>query len=274
MSDGIVTEYKGYRLFAETFGNGPEPLLAFHGFGQHAGIWRVFEEVLSEKFTVYAFEHFHHGRSFYPPNKRKSAPFSPDTWKGLMETFLTQQRIDTFSLMGYSLGGKTALQTLEMFPEQVNRLLLLAPDGVMESGWYRFVSRNPAGEFLYKSVINRPEVLFGVMKGMTRLGVVSEKEYKFATGQLDSEEKRKLVYYTWRSYALLRPHLATIKQIINRRRIPAHILTGKYDTVLNPRIGRVFIEGLHEGCRHIELKASHDLLRHKTAETLQPVLEN
>lgn len=267
-----ITEYKGYRLFATRFGHGPEPLLAFHGFGQRADIWRVFGETLSEKYTVYAFEHFHHGRSFYPPNKRKSAPFSPDTWRGLMDTFLTRNGIDTFSLMGYSLGGKTALQTLEFFPERVNRLVLLAPDGVIESGWYKFVSRNPAGEFLYKSFINKPGVLFGVMKGMTRLGAVTEKEYKFASSQLDSEEKRKLVYYTWRSYALLRPHLATIKEIINRRGIPAHIITGKYDTVLNPRIGATFIQGLHPGCSHLEIKASHDLLRLKTAEVLSAVV--
>ncbi len=268
----IFTEYKGYRLFAETFGQGPEPLIAFHGFGQHAGIWRVFEDVLSDKYTVYAFEHFHHGRSSYPPNKRKSAPFSPDTWRALMDSFLAQQGIDTFSLMGYSLGGKTALQTLEMFPERVNRLVLPAPDGVIESGWYRFVSRNPAGEFLYKSFINKPEVLFGVMKGMAKLGVVSEKEYKFATGQLDSEEKRKLVYYTWRSYALLRPHLGAIKQTINRRRIPAHILTGKHDTVLNPRIGQAFIEGLHAAAATLGTKSYHDLLRFKTGEALREVV--
>lgn len=274
MSDnGFVTEFNGYRLFAERFGHGPEPLLAFHGFGQHAGIWRVFEEVLSEKFTVYSFEHFHHGRSFYPENKRKSAPFSADTWQGLIQTFLRERQITNFSLMGYSLGGKTALQTLEMFPEQVNRLVLLAPDGVIESGWYKFVSRNKAGELLYKSFINKPDMLFGLMKGMAKVGAVSEKEYKFATGQLDSEEKRKLVYYTWRSYALIRPHLDTIKQIINRRNIPAHIITGKYDTVLNPRIGKRFIEGLHAGCKHIEIKASHDLLRHKTGETMEGIFD-
>ena len=272
MMDGIVTEYQGYRLFAEKFGHGPEIRLAFHGFGQHAGIYRVFEDILQDKYTVYSFEHFHHGRSFYPPDKRKSTPFPPDCWKGLMETFLTRNGIDTFSLMGYSLGGKTALQTLEMFPGRVNRLILLAPDGVIESGWYRFVSRNAAGEWLYKSVIDKPGLLFGIMKGMSKIGVVTDKEYKFATGQLNSEEKRKLVYYTWRSYALLRPHLQTVKDIINRRQIPAFIITGKYDTVLNPRIGPVFMEGLHAGCRHIEIKASHDLLRFKTGETLREII--
>ena len=268
----IITEYKGYRLFAEKFGNGPEILIAFHGFGQNAGIYHVFDDILKDKYTVYSFEHFHHGRSFYPPNKRKSAPFSPDDWKQLIGLFLVENNIQTFSLMGYSLGGKTALQTLEMFPERVNRLVLLAPDGVIESGWYEFVSRNPAGELLYKSFINKPGILFPLMKGMTKIGVVSDKEYKFASSQLDSEDKRKLVYYTWRSYALIRPHLTTIKQIINRRKIPAHIITGKYDTVLNPRIGKTFIEGLHDGCSHVEIKASHDLLRFKTGEILREVL--
>lgn len=268
----VVTEYNGYKLFAEKFGNGPEPLIAFHGFGQHAGIYHVFDDILRDKYTVYSFEHFHHGRSTYPPNKRKSAPFSPDIWRELMRLFFAENNVHHFTLMGYSLGGKTALQTLEMFPEQVDRLILLAPDGVIESGWYHFVSRNPAGELLYKSVINKPGILFPIMKTMTKVGFVSDKEYKFATGQLDSEEKRKLVYYTWRSYALIRPHLDVIKQIINRRRIPAHIITGKYDTVMNPRIGKTFIEGLHDGCSHIEIKASHDLLRFKTGETLQKVL--
>lgn len=269
---GILTEYNGYTLFAEKFGTGPRVLLAFHGFGQHAGIYHVFDSLLLENFTVYSFEHFHHGRSFYPANKRKSAPFSPQDWSGLMETFFAQNAIDRFTLMGYSLGGKTALQTVEMFPDKVEKLVLLAPDGVIESGWYKFVSRNPAGEFLYKSFINKPHFLFPLMKGMSKLGAVSEKEYKFAVGQLDSEEKRKLVYYTWRSYALLRPHLQRIKQLINQRHIPAHIITGKYDTVLNPRIGKAFIEGLHDGCSHIEIKASHDLLRFKTGEILAKVL--
>jgi pimeloyl-ACP methyl ester carboxylesterase len=270
--EGIYTSYKNYRLFAEKFGQGPETLIAFHGFGQNAGIYHVFDDVLKDRYTVYSFEHFHHGRSSYPSNKRKSSPFSPDDWEHLIRLFLVENNIQTFSLMGYSLGGKTALQTLEMFPERVNRLILLAPDGVIESGWYEFVSRNPAGELLYKSFINKPQILFPLMKGMTKIGVVSEKEYKFASSQLDSEVKRKLVYYTWRSYALIRPHLTTIKQIINRRKIPAHIITGKYDTVLNPRIGKAFIEGLHAGCSHVEIKASHDLLRFKTGETLRLIL--
>ena len=53
MTQEIITEYAGYRLFALQFGKGPEPLLAFHGFGQHAEIYRVFEDVLSEKYTLY-----------------------------------------------------------------------------------------------------------------------------------------------------------------------------------------------------------------------------
>jgi len=268
----MTIEHQGYKLFLEKFGHGPEILIAFHGFGQHAGIYKVFEPILEEKYTVYSIEHFHHGRSFYPSNKRKSAPFSADILRGLIDTLLSTEQIGRFSLMGYSLGGKTALQTLEMFPEKVNRLILLAPDGVIESGWYKFVSRNAAGEFMYKSFIRRPGIMFGLMKGMTRIGAVSEKEYKFATGQLDSEEKRKLIYYTWRSYSLIRPHLSKIKQQINHYGIPSFIITGKYDTVLNPRIGETFISGLHDSCRHIEIAASHDLLRHKTMETLKEVI--
>ncbi|MCG9912326.1 MAG: alpha/beta hydrolase [Flavobacteriales bacterium] len=268
----IVTRLNGYSLFAEKFGNGPEVLIAFHGFGQHAGIYHVFDEILTEKYTVYSFEHFHHGRSFYPPNKRKSAPFSPALFRSLIETFLNENGIEKFTLMGYSLGGKTALFTYECFSEKVNKLILLAPDGIIESGWYKFVSRNPIGEALYKSFIRRPDIMFGIMKGMTKVKLVSQNEYKFATGQLSSDEKRKLIYYTWRSYSLLKPHISKIKTAINELKTPVFVITGKYDHVLNARIGEAFVNGLHAGCHHIELIASHDLIRHKTIDALREIL--
>ncbi len=269
--NSIVTEFNGYRLHCEVFGSGPEALLAFHGFGQNADVFRVFEDDLKDKYTVYSFEHFHHGRSHYPPNKRKSAPFSPANWKGLIQKFLDQNGISTFSVMGYSLGGKTALASVEMFPDRVERIFLFAPDGVVESGWYRFVSRNRAGELIYKSMIRKPDFLFSIMKRMERVGLVSDKEVKFATASLNTVEKRKLVYYTWRSYALLRPHLNTIKRIINRRKIPAFIITGQYDTVLNPRIGKIFVSGLHSGCRHFNIPAGHDLIRDKTRDVMRGI---
>jgi hypothetical protein len=141
----------------------------------------------------------------------------------------------------------------------------------VESGWYRFVSRNRAGELMYKSMIRKPDFLFSLMKGMSRVGMVSEKEVKFATENLNTVQKRKLVYYTWRSYALLRPHLRTVKEIINARKIQAFIITGRYDTVLNPRIGDLFVANLHAGCRHISIPAGHDLIRQKTRDVMKPL---
>jgi pimeloyl-ACP methyl ester carboxylesterase len=267
----LDTEFNGYLLHCRVFGHGPHALLAFHGFGQQGDIYRVFEEDLKEKYTVYSFDQFHHGLSRYPPNKRKSAPFSPQNWRGLLQKFLETNGISTFSVMGYSLGGKTALATVEMFPDCIERIYLLAPDGVVESGWYRFVSRNRAGELMYKSMIRKPDFLFSLMKGMSRVGMVSEKEVKFATENLNTVQKRKLVYYTWRSYALLRPHLRTVKEIINARKIQAFIITGRYDTVLNPRIGDLFVANLHAGCRHISIPAGHDLIRQKTRDVMKPL---
>lgn len=190
-----------------------------------------------------------------------------------MQTFFRQENISRFSFMAYSLGGKIGFLTLEQFPESINRVILLAPDGIIESPWYGFVVRTWVGGVLYRWLAGNVGVLSNIMRIIRKLRLVPEKAYKFAESQLNSSEKRELVYQTWRAYAHIQPNLHNVKSIINRRQIPVTLITGKYDVIMNPRLSKKFMKDMHNGCQHIELATGHDLIRHKNAQAVAQTLQ-
>jgi hypothetical protein len=49
-------------------------------------------------------------------------------------------QIQTFTLVGYSLGSRLAVEVARLFPERVEKLTLLAPDGILPNFWYRIAT--------------------------------------------------------------------------------------------------------------------------------------
>ena len=126
----MIFEYKKYIVSYEKWGNGSETLIAFHGFGQSATIFSNIAPALEKNFTVYACSLFYHGESKLPNHISAGKPLPAEFFKEGLLKFCKQNNIEKFSLMGYSLGGRLVLKLLEMIPERINSLLLLAPDGV------------------------------------------------------------------------------------------------------------------------------------------------
>lgn len=264
-------EFEQYRLHYRKQGSGAHILLAFHGFGQDGSIWENLHESLQPYFTVYAFDHFHHGLSSYPRGISHDIPLQPAFYTALFNAFIIQEQIYSYWLAGYSLGGKTALHLLGNLPLKPRGILLFAPDGIIESGWYRFVSRNKTGEWMYRNTMRHSALFFPALKSMKKAGLLNPALYKFVSGNLATPEKRQLVLNTWRSYALLSGANTHTCHIIRELNIPAHIFTGIYDRVLHKDIGKQFAK--RSGAIHHELKAGHDLIRPKTNAALKPVLD-
>src|SRR5260370_41963530 len=96
----------------EVFGNGSEILLAFHGFANHPSDFKVFEPALGTKFKIISFHLPYHGP--VPSDlSGKEISYSKEDLKQLFKKFFALNSIKNFSLMGYSLGGKIALQLME-----------------------------------------------------------------------------------------------------------------------------------------------------------------
>lgn len=152
-----------------------------------------------------------------------------------MRAFLNENNITRFSLAGFSLGGKFALATVELFPEQVEKIFLIAPDGIKTSFWYSLATYPAALRRLFKSMITHPNRFFGLVKLVNKLGLADKGLLRFAEHQMNTEEKRKQVYYSWVVFRLLHFNMNEIAGIINNNNIPLTMAVGKYDKVISAK---------------------------------------
>jgi len=103
------------------------PLVLLHGACSNAVTWAGDVAQYSRHFRVYAVD--------LPGEPGRSAPNRP-SWNGpayveWLEDLLAALQVQKVSLVGLSLGGWTALKFATARPERVERLVLLAPGGVV-----------------------------------------------------------------------------------------------------------------------------------------------
>lgn len=269
----MIFRYNQYEVSYEKWGTGPEILLAFHGFGQQASIFSNIAPALEHKYTVYACSLFYHGESKIPDHIPAGEPLPPEFLKEGVLAFCRKNGIEKFSLMGYSLGGKLVLKLLEMIPEKINGLLLLAPDGIKKSRWYYFATHHFIGRRLFRRVVYKPKLLFTLVNIFKATGIVKEKMKKFVYSQFSDKENRLKILHVWNTYSNITPSVRKIKETILKHQIKTIIFTGTYDPVLNEENGYILQNGIEEYVKWVKIKAGHDLLKPAYADLIKAELD-
>lgn len=200
---------------------GDRSLLMFHGFGQDASVFKGLEG--------YSFDLFFHGKSVW---SKSEMPLEKSEWKQLINDFLDKEKIQQFSVLGFSMGGKFALATLEAFPDRVKEIILLAPDGIKTSTWYSLATYPIALRKFFKGMIGNHQRFLRIARASRKLGLIDKGVLRFVETQMDSEEKRKRVYYSWVVFRHLKFDLDKIKKIISENNIDVKVFVGRYDKII------------------------------------------
>ena len=199
--DVLFFDYEGNRLAYRICGNGPAPLVAFHGFGQRSDVFWPIPEAVSRQFTVYTVDLFLHGDSRYVG----SSLLTKTSWQQLIGAFLDAHQIHRFSIMGFSLGGRFALPLIESFADRLDQVILIAPDGITHTLWYRLATATRAGRGLFRYVLRHLSTLNRLGHALVRVGLLNRTAMRFAELSLSTPEQRKLVYDTWTQFRLIYP---------------------------------------------------------------------
>jgi len=228
MTNRIV--YRSSTLAYVKSGTGSKPLLLFHGFGQDHTAFQSWMPAISARYAVYSFDLFFHGGSTW----NEQTPLEMYEWKSILESFLQQEKIDEFDVGGFSLGGKFALATLQAFPKQVSRIILIAPDGIKTSFWYSLATYPVGARALFRSMIVHPSRLHRLARLLRTLRLVDAGLIRFAESQMDTEERRRRVYHAWVYFRHLRFDLDEIARLINQHSISLTLVVGQHDKVIVP----------------------------------------
>jgi pimeloyl-ACP methyl ester carboxylesterase len=112
-------QINGHTIFYTVKGEG-NPLLLIHGYGAGIWVWEKQIEVLSQFYRVYVLDVIGHGFS-----DRPKIPYTPETYIHFLRDFMDGVGIEKATLIGNSMGGGIAWAMAILFPERVDRLILI-----------------------------------------------------------------------------------------------------------------------------------------------------
>lgn len=115
----MLLNYNHTPIYYEKQGEGPA-LILLHGFLESSTMWKQLISVLSERKTIISIDLPGHGKSGCI-----SEVHSMELMAELVYKVLEEERIQSATFMGHSMGGYVALAFAEMYNDMVDKLILL-----------------------------------------------------------------------------------------------------------------------------------------------------
>ena len=175
-------------------------------------------------------------------------------------------------LMGFSLGGRIALSLYQAQPENVEKIILLAPDGLKVNFWYWFSTQTWTGNKIFFFSMKYPGWFFTFLKLMNKIGLVNVSVFKFVNYYIGNKLARQLLYQRWTTLRKLKPNLHSIKNSIRQFKTQTRLVYGKYDRIILPVRGELFQKGIEEFCTVTVIASGHQVVHENHVEEILPAL--
>jgi pimeloyl-ACP methyl ester carboxylesterase len=251
------------------YGTGAKPMLAFHGYGMTGRQFNVLEKSILGKYHVHGFDHFFHGESTLTgwTEKQIIAGMPRQMVRLYLEAWFNTYGWQKVSLMAYSIGADIALILLEEFPEWIEELILMAPDGLAPYKGFQLIQHHPVGKVMFSRAIKSKWLAPTVLKNLKRLNVIDQSLYTIAYNEIDTPKKRLDVYYTLNLIKQLVPDTAKVVRLINERQIKCLLIFGKDDLLFPKSAAMPVLNQLHNALIY-EVPMGHWLVTPKLDEYL------
>ncbi len=173
------------RMHYLKWGSGKRLLLAFHGYGNDAGIFSPFKEHLEREYTILSFDLPHHGESKWT----KDTPLTKKDLVAFVDVLRATYKVDKVSLMGYSMGGRVCLTIIECNPAVVDKVVLIASDGLRIDYFYYFLTRTYIGKRIFMDGLAKPAWFFKTIEWLKDKKMLDAHKYKFVMNYMKPEER-------------------------------------------------------------------------------------
>ena len=253
------------------FGQGPQVVLCFHGYGESARSFIFLEKYLGSDYTFIAINlPYHEGSGWNEPY-----PFTPAHLLEVVEGIFSQAGIApaTFLLLGYSMGGRVAMTIADRYPQKVSKLCLVAPDGLHLNFWYWLSTQTRAGNALFRFTMRHPGWFMGMVKTAHRLHLLNTSVGKFLASYIGDPAVRQELYDRWTCMRKFKPRLVHLQEQVRRQPIPMQMLFGKYDRIIIAARGQQFAQTTGPHCQVTVLQAGHQLLQEKFAAAIVAMIK-
>lgn len=251
------------------YGTGIKPMLAFHGYGMTGLQFNVLEKSVLGKYRVHGFDHFFHGESTLTgwTERQIVAGMPRQMVKLYLQEWFKVYGEQKISLMAYSIGADIALILLEEFPEWIDELILMAPDGIAPYKGFQFIQQHTAGKQIFRWATKSKWLAPSVLSGLKKLGAIDGNLHTIAYNEIDTPKKRLDVYYTLNLIKQLKPDTGKMVQVINQHDIKNLFIFGKYDLLFPQKAAMPVLSQIKNAQIH-EVEMGHWLVTPQLDEYL------
>ncbi len=251
------------------WGHGKHVLIAFHGFGRSYADFIPFTAELESVFTIYGFNIFFHGESNIGNREPDKNPLKPSELSEYFDAFFQSIEATKVWLMGYSLGGRIALELAELIPDKIRGLYLFAPDGLVTNFWYAASSFTPPGRAAFRFLIRHNGLFYKMLHALHSVGILSDSRRAFVLSQIRTKEEQWQVYNVWTFLRNIKPDFKKLGTILSKNAISVDLFLGKYDKIIRPKTGKTFQKNfsglkchvIESGHAILKPRIMHDLLK-------------
>lgn len=249
------------------YGQGNYTLICFHGFGQSYQEFQHLSSLLPTH-RILSINLLFHGRSH---RSSDSKYLTHKEWKEILNGLLDYLKISTFSVIGYSMGGRYTTSTIHSFSNRIDHCFLVAPDGIVKRSTYEFATFPLGSEQLFRFFMENPKTFFTFLNLIEKTKLFNQWTINFSRSQLRDEEQRKRVYKSWIALRKFRLPQAKLVELINTASFQTTLIFGKYDNIIQPKRHLHFFNKLKKP-KVIILDTGHSKLLHESFSKVSRLL--
>lgn len=255
------------------FGNGPEPMLCFHGYGMHGKQFKLLEAELGSTYTFYGFDLFFHKNTKLKDQslKKIKAGIAKQEIAAFFMEFCRHEQIDRFSVIGYSMGTHYATVLAEQMPERIKAYIIAAPSALNPGKVIRFFSKNKAGNKLLEKLTSSEKALINMLGFLRSVRLLDDKGHEILLKEFGTAELRLSFYACFTYLRFLETDEQHLIQVLQQYPIQSIFIFGKKDPMFPPEIGKKFIQSL-EKTEVVILDDNHELINQNFVAALSRIL--
>ncbi|WP_207511373.1 alpha/beta fold hydrolase [Longitalea luteola] len=264
--------YRSSQIHYCWFGSGQKIIFCLHGYGESKESFGVLEKALPPAYTVIAVDLPFHGETRW----QEGFQFSTNDLLAITEALHAKHSTANtrLTLLGYSMGGRVALQLLQLVPTKIEKLVLLAPDGLKVNFWYWLATQTYIGNRLFAYTMKHPAWFFSLLQAGNRLQLINQSVLKFTRYYIHDITVRRLLYERWTGMRAIKPQLTLIKKLIHAHRLPVRLLYGQYDRIIRHERGEKFRKGIESFCTLHLIQTGHQVLQEKHADQIIQLIQS
>jgi pimeloyl-ACP methyl ester carboxylesterase len=244
-------------------GKGPQLVFGLHGYGESAQSFAFIGSGLQHSHTLVAIDLPFHGKTEW----NEGVLMQPSQLQEILQQLkeITAHRAYQAALIGFSFGARLALTLIDRYPRMYNRLILLAPDGMVVNRWYWIATQTKGGNRFFAFTMKNPHWFFLLIRTGATVGIVNSSIQKFTRQYIHNKQVRQDLYNRWTCMRKFTPDLKKVKTNIVSNAIPVKLLYGEHDRMIVPGPGKKFTKGIESFCTLQVIDSGHQVLHEKNA---------